>query len=238
MADPMPGQVAVLIPAAGKGTRLGGVSKQFRNLGGAPLLWRTLRAFERHDAIDHLVVAAPSGIVSALEEELLCNGFSKLLAVVRGGATRANSVRRALESVTSGVEIVLVHDAVRPFVEARLITEIINAARSRGAAALGLAAVDTMRHAARAMYTTTLERRGLYRMQTPQGFKRVLLEAAYKASGEEATDDAELVQRLGHSVAVVAGSPCNFKITTREDWALAQLLWPRWEAAQGSEARQ
>ena len=120
MPDQQAGQVAVLIPAAGEGTRLGGRRKQFRRLGGEPLLVQTLRVFERHPEVDHLLVAAPNEAIEALEAELRRVGLTKLTAVVAGGATRQESVRAALAAVPEGVDVVLVHDAVRPFVEAAL----------------------------------------------------------------------------------------------------------------------
>ncbi len=234
MRDQQAGQVAVLIPAAGEGTRLGGRRKQFRRLGGEPLLVQTLRVFERHPEIDHLLVAAPNEATEALEAELRRVGLTKLTAVVAGGATRQESVRAALAAVPEGVDVVLVHDAVRPFVEAEHLAAVIRAIRTDGAAALALPVVDTMRYGAKTGFGDSISREGLYRMQTPQGFRRDWFEEAYDRAGEQhlqATDDVELVQRLGRQVQIVVGSPRNIKITTPEDWELAQLLWPHWQAS-------
>ena len=234
MTDQSAGQVAVLIPAAGEGTRLGGRRKQFRRLGGEPLLVQTLRVFERHPAVDHLLVAVPREATEALEAELRRVGLSKLTTVVAGGLTRQESVRAALAVVPPAVDVVLVHDAVRPFVEARHLEAVIQAVRTQGAAALALPVVDTMRYGVKAGFGETVSRDDLYRMQTPQGFRRDWFEAAHTAAGQQhiqATDDVELVQRLGRQVQIVLGSPRNIKITTPEDWELAQLLWPHWEAS-------
>ena len=152
MPDQESGTVAVLIPAAGQGTRLGGNRKQFRRLGGEPLLVQTLRVFERHSEIDYLLVAAPAEATEALETELLRVGLSKLLAVVAGGATRQASVRAVLAAVPADVDVVLVHDAVRPFVAAGHLSAVIKAVRTVGAAALALPVVDTMRYGVEACF--------------------------------------------------------------------------------------
>lgn len=228
------GAVAVLIPAAGEGTRLGGRRKQFRRLGGEPLLVQTLRVFERHPEIQHLLVAAPIEATQVLEEELQRVGLSKLKAVVAGGATRQASVHAALKAVPVEVEVILIHDAVRPFVHADHLSTIIRIVRSEGAASLALPVVDTMRYGVNTTFDRTVSRAGLYRMQTPQGFRRAWIEEAHEdalENGIEATDDVELVQRIGRMVHIVEGSPRNIKITTPEDWELAQLLWPYWEAS-------
>ncbi len=224
----------MLIPAAGEGTRLGGRRKQFRRLGGEPLLVQTLRVFERHPEVDHLLVAAPNEAIEALEAELRRVGLTKLTAVVAGGATRQESVRAALAAVPEGVDVVLVHDAVRPFVEAEHLAAVIRAIRTDGAAALALPVVDTMRYGAKTGFGDSISREGLYRMQTPQGFRRDWFEEAHDLAGAQhlqATDDVELVQNLGRQVQIVVGSPRNIKITTPEDWELAQLLWPHWQAS-------
>jgi 2-C-methyl-D-erythritol 4-phosphate cytidylyltransferase len=227
----MPDDVAVLVPAAGQGTRLGGRRKQFRMLGGQPLLIQTLRAFERHGAVDHLVVAAPPDHVRATSDALQAAGLTKLTAVVSGGASRQHSVRLALRAVPAPVSVVLVHDAVRPFIAAEAIDAVIDAVQTHGAAAVAIPVADTLRKATDDVFEETVSRRGLYRMQTPQGCRRVLFEAAHRQAARDdfvATDDVELVQHLGHDVHIVPGSARNIKITTPEDWTLAQQLWPHW----------
>lgn len=239
MAKSEQGSVAVLVPAAGQGKRLGGHRKQFRRLGGQPLLVQTLRVFERHPEVDDLIVAAPAEATSVLEHELKAVGLTKLRNVIIGGATRQASVRAALAAVSPGTDVVLVHDAVRPFVAADKLSEVINAVRARGAASLAIPVVDTVRIGTAGCFGETVPRDRLFRMQTPQGFRRTWLMEAHEVAaqmGIRATDDVELVQRLGRSVHIVTGSPRNIKITTPEDWELAKLLWPHWEAARGVEA--
>ncbi len=241
MADDAPttDEVAVLVPAAGRGTRLGGVRKQFRRLGDAPVLVQTLRAFDRHPDVQHLVVAAPPGEARATGDELHDAGLRKLTAVVPGGSSRQASVAHALRAVPSSVAVVLVHDAVRPFLAPGRIAAVVAAVRAQGAAALAVPVADTLRAAdADGRFGATVPREGLYRMQTPQGFRRAWLEAAHAtADGPPATDDVALVQACGHAVHLVPGDPRNVKLTTSGDWAQAQRLWPTWHAHHASEAR-
>lgn len=234
---PSPG-VAVVVPAAGQGTRLGGRRKQFRRLGGRPLLAQTLLVFERCAAVDALVVAGPPGEAAALERRLRAEGLEKLHAVVEGSASRQASVAAALAVVPEASSVVLVHDAVRPFIEEKRVEAVIEAVRAEGAAALAVPVADTLRRVADGTFGATAPRETLYRMQTPQGFRRAWLAEAHTAarSGPPATDDVELVQRVGYAVRLVEGDAHNFKITTPEDWLLARRLWPRWEETIGERA--
>ncbi len=217
-----PGSVAVLVPAAGYGSRLGGLRKQFRTLGGAALLVQTLRVFERHSEVDDLCVALPP----TMEGVGSIGRLTKLRAVVEGGETRSASVAEALRATDA--DIVLVHDAVRPFVDASMVSRVIEATREHGAAALAMPVMDTVRYGVAGRFVRSISRSDLFRMQTPQGFIRTVLEDAL-AAGAESTDEVEPVMRLGHPVHIVEGSAWNFKITTPMDWELARLLWPRWQ---------
>ena len=225
--------VAVLVPAAGRGTRLGGQRKQFRLLGGQPLLVQTLRAFERHPMVTHIIVAAPPPDVDPVSDRLRAAGITKLSAVVSGGNSRHASVRHALRAVPQTIEAVLVHDAVRPFITPASIQAVIEAVWQYGAGALAIPVADTLRRESDAgQFGETVARAGLFRMQTPQGFRRSWLSDAHRAAARSdappATDDVDLVQRIGHAVRIVDGSPRNVKITTPGDWQLAQQLWPDW----------
>jgi len=225
------GKVAVVIPAAGVGRRMGeGQRKQFRLLGGAPVLVRTLEVFERHLEIDAFVVAGPSGEVAALRDELESVGLTKLHAVVEGGATRQASVGQGLAALPTDTDLVLVHDAVRPFLPADRLNAVIDAARTHGAAALAIPMADTVRRAAGDDFGATVPREALWRMQTPQAFRTELLLAAHiRFADVSGTDEVELVQRTGYAVHIVEGSALTFKITTPDDWTLAEALWPMWE---------
>lgn len=220
-----------MVPAAGEGSRLGGTRKQFRTLGGQPLLVQVLRVFDQHPDVDHVVVVAPEAHVSEVDERLRADGIEALSDVVAGGASRRGSVRRGLQAVPTAATIVLVHDAVRPFVQASEVSAVIQAVQAHGAASLALPVADTLRRAEDQVFGDTVARRNLYRMQTPQGFRRAWLEAAHRAAADSewtATDDVELVQRTGRDVQLVRGSRRNFKITRPGDWELAQQLWPAW----------
>ncbi len=237
MTDMIEGPVAVLIPAGGRGIRLGGPRKQFRRLGDEPVLVHTLRVFDRHPDVAHLVVAVPEEARKALLVELRRVGLTKLTAVVAGGQSRCESVRAALAATPPEAGILLVHDAVRPFVDARDIGAVVQGVRRSGAAALGIAVTDTMRYGEDGRFGESVSRKGLYRMQTPQGFRRDWFERAHRLAEERrlaATDDVEIVMQVGQSVEIIAGSWRNLKITTPEDWEFAQLLWAHRELREGN----
>lgn len=220
--------VTVLVPAAGRGERLGGEPKQYRLLAGESLLLRTLRIFDEHSRVDAVVVAAPKQDAKELDGTLRSAGLLKLHAVVSGGASRQDSVGAALDAAPAGTDVVLVHDAVRPFLAADRIDAVLDAVASDGAAALALPVVDTLRRGNDGDFGATVPREGLFRMQTPQGFRIDWFSEAHTAArrdGYRETDDVALVQRLGHAVKIVAGSALNFKVTTPADWTLARALW-------------
>lgn len=222
------GGVGLVVPAAGAGKRMGGRRKQFRVLGDAPILVQTLRRFESHPDVDAIVVAAPKGEAEGLLAELKSFGIDKLVSVVPGGETRQASVMRAVSAVPASVRFILVHDAVRPFVEHESISRVIELTRQTGAAALAVPVTDTLRRASDGVFDETVARAALFQMQTPQGFRREWLIESHRRADEEgwaATDDVEVVRRTGHPVAVVKGGGLNLKITTSEDFKLAQLLW-------------
>lgn len=223
--------VAAVLAAAGSGTRLGGTRKQFRELCGAPLLVQTLRAFNRASAVDAVVVVVPEGEVDPVVAMLTEHDVS-VDAVVDGGPTRQASVRRGVAAVPEGIEVVLVHDAVRPFITQALIDRVVEGVREQGAAALAIPVTDTVRRSiSGGLFGTTLDRNGLVRMQTPQGARLAWMRSALdKAETGDiaATDEVALLQRAGHSVRLVEGDESNFKITRPADWDLAERLWPQW----------
>ncbi|GMQ83133.1 MAG: 2-C-methyl-D-erythritol 4-phosphate cytidylyltransferase [Rhodothermia bacterium] len=234
-------EVAVLIPAAGEGTRLGGRRKQFRVLGGKPMLVQTLDVFERHPEVDHIIVATPAEAVRPLRQELRRIGITKLMTVVSGGLTRQDSVAAALAETPDTVEVVLVHDAVRPFVRLSQVSAVIKAAREQGAGALAVPVTDTIRKGEDELFGETVPREKLYRMQTPQGFRRTWFQEAHAESVEKgfhSTDDVDLIQQKGLPVQIVPGGELNVKITTPEDWERATQFWPMWEKILHLEERE
>ena len=219
--------VGVVLPAGGAGLRLGGAPKQFRLLGGAPVLVQTLRAFARHPAVGPLAVAVPAASVSVTRSML--KDVDIQARVVAGGATRAASVWNGIAALPVAVETVLVHDAVRPFVTDDLITRVIAAVGEFGAAAAAMPVADTLRMAQSGRFGATVDRSALWAMQTPQGATRALFARAYAIAGDEApTDEAGLLGLAGVAVHVVEGDARNAKVTTPSDWALAEALWPMW----------
>ncbi len=221
--------VAVVIPAAGSGLRMGGTAKQFRPLGDAPVLVQTLRAFAKVEEIRTTVVAVPESEVGAVGDLVIEFGLDAF--VVAGGATRQESVGEGLRAVPEQAEIVLVHDAVRPFISAIQIRTVISAIESHGAAALAAPVADTLRRRTGSDFGETVERDGVYRMLTPQGARKVLLVDAHEKAAESrsvATDEVELLQRTGVVVHLVVGDERNIKLTRPSDWAIAEALWPEW----------
>jgi len=222
-----------IIPAAGSGTRLGGaVAKQFIEIAGAPILIHTLRRFEACPEIDALVVALPPAALADFNQQLQTHHVRKPVRLIGGGSERSDSILNALEAMTDWrPEIVAVHDAVRPFVTPQQISAVIARAREVGAAILAVPATDTIKEVEGGLIQRTLERRRIYRAQTPQAFRYELLRRANleaRAAGlpaEAMTDDALLVERLGAPIAIVEGSARNIKITTPEDLLLAEKLF-------------
>jgi 2-C-methyl-D-erythritol 4-phosphate cytidylyltransferase len=218
-----------IIAAAGQGLRMAGKRpKQFLELAGTPIIFHTLQAFEQCDSIQEIIVvisaAESAGFLSLAGKREL----RKLRKVVPGGATRAESVLRGLQAVREAtVEIVAVHDAVRPFVTPDEIARTVSAAQVAGAAILVSAPVDTVKEIRAGSVVRTLRRDDLRNALTPQCFQYKLLRRAYDqvdVFDPELTDESSLVERLGERVAIVEGSARNIKITRPEDLILAEAL--------------
>jgi 2-C-methyl-D-erythritol 4-phosphate cytidylyltransferase len=211
--------LAVLVPAGGVGTRLGRrTPKQFLHVGDASILALTLRHFTRHPAVRGVVVAAPEAHV-ARTRRLVGRAGRCPVEVVHGGATRQDSVWLALQAAPPA-DVVLVHDAVRPFIDRRLIDAVVAAAEEHGAAICALPIAETVKRVRDGVVEATLDRAGLWAVQTPQAFRPALLREAHdkaRRDGVVGTDDAMLVERLGHPVRVVTGLGGNVKITTPDD---------------------
>jgi 2-C-methyl-D-erythritol 4-phosphate cytidylyltransferase len=207
----------------------GGLPKQFTSLGGVPILVHTLRAFERSDRVVTVVLVVPEADREYCRKDIVSRyGLTKVVAIVAGGEQRQDSVRRGLAAVEEGIELVLVHDAVRPFLTPAMIDRVIERAAECGAAVTAIPLPDTVKQAGEdGRIERTVDRAKLWLAQTPQAFKRLLLEEAHRkaeAEGFPATDDAQLVERLGHRVAIVEGSGENIKITRPEDLAIGEAI--------------
>jgi 2-C-methyl-D-erythritol 4-phosphate cytidylyltransferase len=236
-------KVVVIIPAAGLGTRMAAApgkgkeaspSKQFTELGGAPILFHTLRKFAAVPAIHEIYVALRKNEIARFRTRLDKEAgdiLQKPVHLVEGGEHRQHSVTNALNAVSaSSGDVILVHDAVRPFVTREIIESVIEAAKKYGAAIAGLPAVDTIKQVERtsegAVITATIPRERVVQAQTPQGFRYEVLKKAFdeaNADGFMGTDEASLIERSGGGVQVVMGSPRNIKITTPADMELAEF---------------
>src|SRR5579863_391962 len=241
-------KVSVIIPAAGLGTRMATAPaakaakprksaprKQFTELAGAPILIHTLRRFAESPAITEIVVALRQAEIASFHTRLEKEApeiLSKKTVLLEGGENRQQSVANGLAAVSLSAhddDIVLVHDAVRPFVTEEMIRDVIEAANKYGAAIAGVPAVDTVKQVERtaegALIRATIPRERIVMAQTPQGFRYSVIKKAFdeaSADGFVGTDEASLVERSGHPVAVVMGSSRNIKITTPGDLELAE----------------
>lgn len=214
---------AILIPAAGSGARFGG-KKQFVELAGKPILQRTLEVVRSLD-VDQVVVATTRDAFQSVQD--LAQRAGLAIDVTEGGETRAHSVRAALGQVREGLELVAVHDAARPLASRDLFERVLEAAARSGAAVAAVPVADTLKRSRGgepAEIESTISREGLWAVQTPQAFTRGLLERAYAQDLTDATDEAMLVEKLGHAIELVPGEVTNRKITTIEDLALAARL--------------
>ncbi|MGA8113950.1 MAG: 2-C-methyl-D-erythritol 4-phosphate cytidylyltransferase [Actinocatenispora sp.] len=230
------GDVAVLVPAAGRGERLGpGLPKALRELAGTSLLAHAVRRLSSACSVGHLVVAVPPGGVAEVQAMLapVLADSGVTLTVVVGGAERQASVALALAAVPDEYQIVLVHDAARAFAPAALADRVAAAVRAgHGAVIPVLPVVDTIKRVdADGAVEATVDRSVLRSVQTPQGFQRAVLAAAHRAALAEpdrpATDDAGLVERMGGTVATVPGDDAALKITRPFDLEVAALLVDR-----------
>ncbi len=231
-------RIAAILPAAGLGTRMGAETpKQFLELDGVPIVILSLRGIASCELVTDIIVATRGDDVSRLEERLRGEKFKQSMRVVRGGDSRQDSVAQALQLVSDDTEIVLVHDAVRPFVKREQIARVIEEARKCRAAILGIPAMDTVKEVKRAslpedvaLITATIPRERIVLAQTPQAFSTKLLKEAFaraQADGVNASDEAGLVERLGYDVHVVLGSERNMKITKPADMELARFYLDR-----------
>lgn len=217
---------AVIMPAAGKSSRFDdkNYKKPFAPLGGRAVWLHSAEKFlARSDVKQLLIVISPEDRED-FQFKFSANTAILGIDVVEGGAERFDSVAKALARVKPDIEYVCVHDAARPCIADEWITSVFEAAKKSGAAILATPVTSTLKRVgAKNAIEATVSRAGLWEAQTPQVFERkLLLEAHAKRGNHPATDDAELVERIGHTVTVVPGSPINFKISTREDLRLAE----------------
>ena len=220
--------IAAIIPAAGVGTRMGGDRpKQFSMLGGTSILIRTLRKFNASPLVHRILVALREDEMAEFTRLVDAESFQKPVDCVVGGDHRQESVSNALRDLDEkAYEFVVVHDAVRPFVDLELLERVVLEARKTGAALCAIPVMDTVKQIERQRVVATLPRERIVLVQTPQAFRTALLRQAFQKAEAESffgTDEASLVEHLGAEVGVVLGNERNIKITRRSDLPLAEF---------------
>lgn len=220
-------RVAALVLAAGRGERFGaGRPKAFLSLAGRPLVVHAIEALAACAAIDAIVPVLPAAEIDCLRASpWSAVAARKVVAPVAGGAERQDSMRAGLNALPADVELVAIHDAARPLVRPGDIARVVAAAARSGAALLAVPLRDTLKRVRDGRVVETPDREGLWAAQTPQVFRTALLREALaraEADGFRGTDDAQLVERLGHAVEIVEGDPSNLKITWPADLAWAE----------------
>lgn len=223
-------RTVAIIPAAGSGSRMNrDVSKQYLTLAGKPILVCTLEVFEACPLVDALLVVVPSQDLESVRTDILAPwNLKKVAGIIPGGKERQDSVRAGIEALDGDAELVIIHDAVRPFITAGLIENCVRAAAAEGAATVGVPVKDTVKEVGPdGRILRTCDRSLLWFTQTPQVFRRDIIENAHRAAvrdGFKGTDDTSLVERLGIAVRMIRGDYGNIKITTPEDLILAEAL--------------
>ncbi len=222
-----------VVPAAGLGTRMGGATrKQYQTLGGLPILAFSLQVLQRTESIREIILSVPEQDCDYCWNDIVKPfGLSKVSEIVAGGARRQDSVRNGLMAITDPPELVLVHDGVRPFLQNDFVEQSISCAEGTGAAVVALPMHDTLKRVdAQRVIQETLNREGLWQIQTPQVFRyNWLLKGHQRAQEEhwEVTDDAALIERMGYPVSVVEGSCFNIKITRPDDLIFGEAILNR-----------
>ncbi len=214
-----------VIVAAGSASRMGGIDKVMAELGGEPMILRTVRTFQQSDVIGEIVVVTRPDLIVPIMS--LCSGFSKVTAVVAGGADRAASVRAGLNTLKDRSGLVAVQDGARPLVSWQIIDRTVRAAAAYGAAAPAIPVKDTIKAVQGGIVADTPDRSRLQAVQTPQVFDYDLLRSALQKAQQEQweiTDDCSAVEKLGMSVKIVEGEERNLKITTPMDLKIAELF--------------
>jgi len=221
-------RVTAIVAAAGRGRRLG-VNKILYRLFGKPVIFYSLDVLNSHKLIDKIIIAANTSDLEAIKRLVKRYAFRKVCSIVKGGVIRKDSVKNALKFLPAECDLVLIHDAARPFVDSQIISRLIKEAALTKAAIAAVKVKSTIKQVnPKKQIRLTLKRRELVEVQTPQVFSKDLILEAYKNSaGLEATDDSFLVERLGRKVRIVEGSYFNIKITTPEDLVFAKAILER-----------
>ncbi|MBN2030503.1 2-C-methyl-D-erythritol 4-phosphate cytidylyltransferase [bacterium] len=227
--DPLQAQyskVVAIVAAAGSGKRAGKTTpKQFLEISGKPIFIHTLGKFDLCREVDEVLLVVQPDQMKNAEKSIDKYHIQKVKKMVEGGPERQHSVRNGIDKITEGTTIVVIHDAVRPFVSVEKITEVIQMAKKEGAAILAIPVKNTIKSGADGWVKETLKRESLWSVQTPQAFQIDWIKKAYKKADEDnifATDDALLIERLGYPIKIVQGEEQNLKITSAMDLFMAE----------------
>ena len=226
--------IAAIITTAGQGKRMGGDKpKQYLDIAGRPIIVHTLERFAEVQRLGHLIVVVPPADANSFKNDILERyGFPGHWRVVAGGAARQDSVMNGLTALPDDVDVILVHDGVRPFIDPEIIEKSIDAAAEFGACVVAMPLKETIKRVGdENTVSETIDRRVLWGAQTPQTFKASLLREAYESAFRDkvvGTDEAMLVERIGHKVKVIKGDYRNIKITTTDDLVLAEAIAAHW----------
>ena len=214
-----------VIVAAGSASRMGGIDKVMAPLSGEPMIVRTVRTFQECDAVSQIVVVTREDLILPITQ--LCQAFTKVTAIVAGGKSRQESVKKGLAALGKEVKLAAIHDGARPLITWQLIDRCIRAANTYGAAAPAIPVKDTIKTVEGGIVVNTPDRAKLRAVQTPQVFDIDLLKGALLKAyqdGAEVTDDCSAVERLGMKVKIVEGDEKNLKVTTPMDLKIAEML--------------
>ena len=217
---------SAIIPAAGSGRRFG-EKKQFKELNGKPLIYYSLAPFFESNSIDDIIIVVQKYDIDEVASIVESIKIKKKFRIIEGGETRQDSIRNALNQINNRTQFVCVHDAARPFVTKSLIEKTVNALKYCDAAIVGHKSTDTLKEISDGIIKGTVDREKIWCVQTPQAFIKKAIIKAYELAEKQSyrsTDDSSLLENAGYQVKIINDSSINFKITTKEDWMIAESL--------------
>ena len=222
-------KTSAIIPAAGASSRLKEKSKkQYTEINGKPLLYFCLNSFQNSLSVNEIVLVVPENDIDFVKKEIVKkNSFTKVSKIVEGGNSRQDSVKNGFDAVMPDTELVIIHDAARPFVDSDFIDSIVSEAYTKNCVISAIPVTDTLKIADNGIVKNTTPRNSIWRSQTPQAFKYEILKRSYEKvefQNNTFTDEAQIVEYAGYDVHIVGGSEYNFKITNSEDISLAELI--------------
>ena len=215
--------ISAIITAAGAGQRFGG-QKQFKALGGKPLYQHSLEMFVSSKIINEIILVVPSQNRNAISKDIKGSPY-RVVKVISGGASRKYSVKYGVDASSDDADLVVIHDAARPFATNEVLGSVINACEKFDGAIAAIPAVDTLKYSNNGIVKKTLDRNCVWLAQTPQAFKKIKLLDAYRKHdllNSAITDESSIMEDMGYTISIVLGSQSNFKVTTKYDWKHAE----------------